>query len=178
MDQHIPVVGIQVFPGDGFIRPVDLGRAVEDRGFGALFFPQHLHMPVDRTVHLPRPVRELRPDLVLAEAVPPPPRPRTSRRLGQEFQPDPALGRRLDPGSGRRCRPSRDRDQSAPALAAERRPDFDPDITVAVGCGRDLTAAQFEKLRAAQVTRILLAIDPGSYEETTAALDQAASIAK
>ncbi len=52
----IPVVGIQVFPGDGFIRPADLGRAVEDRGFEALFFPEHLHMPVERTIDFPIPI--------------------------------------------------------------------------------------------------------------------------
>jgi alkanesulfonate monooxygenase SsuD/methylene tetrahydromethanopterin reductase-like flavin-dependent oxidoreductase (luciferase family) len=36
--------------------------------------------------------------------------------------------------------------------------------------------AEFDKLRAAQVTRILLAIKPASYQETTAALDQAVSL--
>ena len=52
----VPVVGIQVFPGDGYMRPLDLGRAVEDRGFVALFFPEHLHMPVDRTIEFPIPI--------------------------------------------------------------------------------------------------------------------------
>jgi probable F420-dependent oxidoreductase len=42
-----------VFPGDGLIGPADLGRAVEDRGFDALFFPEHLHMPVHRSAAFP-----------------------------------------------------------------------------------------------------------------------------
>jgi probable F420-dependent oxidoreductase len=49
----MPSIGVQVFPADGCITPVDLGRAVEDRDFGALFFPEHLHMPVNRTIGFP-----------------------------------------------------------------------------------------------------------------------------
>jgi alkanesulfonate monooxygenase SsuD/methylene tetrahydromethanopterin reductase-like flavin-dependent oxidoreductase (luciferase family) len=64
------------------------------------------------------------------------------------------------------------------ALASERRGDIELDITVAVGYGRKLTWPEFEKLCAARVRRVLLAIDPGSYAETIAALDEAASVAR
>lgn len=63
-------------------------------------------------------------------------------------------------------------------LAAERGRGTELDITIAVGYGRDLPAEDFGKLCAARVTRILLAIKPGSYEETIVALDGAASVAK
>jgi hypothetical protein len=63
-------------------------------------------------------------------------------------------------------------------LAYQRCPGIELDITIAVGYGRDLTADEFAKLCAAQVTRILLAIKPGSYQETVAALDEVGSVAK
>jgi probable F420-dependent oxidoreductase len=63
-------------------------------------------------------------------------------------------------------------------LAAERRPGVELDVTVAVGYGRELSTDEFRKLSAARVTRILLAINPGSYQETVQALDEAASVAR
>ncbi|MFT4038736.1 MAG: TIGR03619 family F420-dependent LLM class oxidoreductase [Thermomicrobiales bacterium] len=37
--------GIAMFPADFAIRPDDLARAVEARGFESLFFPEHTHFP-------------------------------------------------------------------------------------------------------------------------------------
>lgn len=39
-------IGITVFLTDRGIDPVTLGRAVEDRGFDALYLPEHTHLPV------------------------------------------------------------------------------------------------------------------------------------
>jgi len=41
-------VGIAMFPTDYGIAPADLGRAVEERGFESLWFPEHTHIPVSR----------------------------------------------------------------------------------------------------------------------------------
>lgn len=41
-------LGIMMFPADTAIDPVSLGRAVEDRGFESLWFPEHSHIPVSR----------------------------------------------------------------------------------------------------------------------------------
>lgn len=284
-DVPVPVVGIQVFPGDGCIRPRDLGRAVEDRGFEALFFPEHLHMPVDRTVEFPIPIplpeiykRNFDPFLAFAAISSVTSRLTFGTGISLVAQRDPILlaktiatldhlcegkfvlgvgagwnieemrnhgvdpGRRwshvadhvqamrtiwtdevatyhgrfasfdqiwswpkpygnrhvpvLVGGSPRNFErilrwadgwiPALDGDVDPlvaeigqlRALAEERRPDADFDITVAVGYGRELAAVEFEKLCAARVTRILLAINPGSYEETVAALDGAAAVAK
>ena len=281
MDRPTPAVGIQVFPGDGFIRPVDLGRAVEDRGFGALFFPEHLHMPVDRTVEFPIPIplpeiykRNFEPFLTFAAISSVTSRLTFGTGISLVAQRDPILlaktiatldhlcagkfvlgvgaGWNLEETQNHGVDPRQrwrhvadhvhamqtiwtedvatyhgpfvdfDRIWSWPkpyghrhvpvliggsaknfdrilnwadgwipaldgdvddliteinqlrALAAERCPGFDPDVSVAVGYGRDLTKAEFDKLSAAQVTRILLAIKPASYQETTAALYQAA----
>jgi probable F420-dependent oxidoreductase len=38
-------LGIAMFPADFAIRPDDLGRAVEERGFESLFLPEHTHIP-------------------------------------------------------------------------------------------------------------------------------------
>lgn len=57
-----PAIGVVVFAGDGdSIGAVDLGRAVEDRGFESLFLPEHTHMPVQRTRQfvLDRPLPEI-----------------------------------------------------------------------------------------------------------------------
>ncbi len=40
--------GITMFPTDYAIGPIDLARAVEERGFDALFFPEHTHIPASR----------------------------------------------------------------------------------------------------------------------------------
>src|SRR5438876_8992740 len=37
-----------MFPADYAIDPVTLGKAVEERGFDSLFFPEHTHIPTSR----------------------------------------------------------------------------------------------------------------------------------
>lgn len=41
-------IGVFQFSTDYAMHPVDLARAVEDRGFESLFFPEHTHIPVSR----------------------------------------------------------------------------------------------------------------------------------
>jgi probable F420-dependent oxidoreductase len=45
--------GLAIFPTDDAIAPAELGRAVEDAGFEALFFAEHTHIPASRET--PRP---------------------------------------------------------------------------------------------------------------------------
>jgi probable F420-dependent oxidoreductase len=45
--------GIVMFPTDYSIDPVTLGKAVEQRGFDALFFPEHTHIPASRRTPWP-----------------------------------------------------------------------------------------------------------------------------
>ena len=45
--------GIQMFPTDYAIQPVELARAVEERGFDSLFFPEHTHIPTNRKTPFP-----------------------------------------------------------------------------------------------------------------------------
>ncbi len=45
--------GITMFPTDYSIQPVELARAVEDRGFDSLFFPEHTHIPASRKTPFP-----------------------------------------------------------------------------------------------------------------------------
>lgn len=45
--------GIQMFPTDYAIQPVELARAVEERGFDSLFFPEHTHIPTSRKTPFP-----------------------------------------------------------------------------------------------------------------------------
>ena len=45
--------GIVMFPTDYAIDPVTLGRALEERGFDALFFPEHTHIPTSRRTPWP-----------------------------------------------------------------------------------------------------------------------------
>lgn len=40
--------GIAMFPTDYAMRPADLGRAVEERDFDSLWFPEHSHIPTSR----------------------------------------------------------------------------------------------------------------------------------
>lgn len=40
--------GVSLFATDFSIDPVELGRAVEERGFESLFIPEHTHIPVSR----------------------------------------------------------------------------------------------------------------------------------
>ena len=46
-------IGITMFVTDRAIHPVELGRAVEARGFDALFLPEHSHIPVSRRTTWP-----------------------------------------------------------------------------------------------------------------------------
>ena len=45
--------GIVMFPTDYSIDPVTLGKAVEERGFDSLFFPEHTHIPASRRTPWP-----------------------------------------------------------------------------------------------------------------------------
>jgi probable F420-dependent oxidoreductase len=45
--------GIAMFPADYGVEPATLARMVEERGFESLFFPEHTHIPVDRTTPYP-----------------------------------------------------------------------------------------------------------------------------
>ncbi|MBD3646070.1 MAG: TIGR03619 family F420-dependent LLM class oxidoreductase, partial [Pseudomonadales bacterium] len=44
----MPNFGVSIFPTDQTIQPVELARAVEERGFDSLFFPEHTHIPTSR----------------------------------------------------------------------------------------------------------------------------------
>jgi probable F420-dependent oxidoreductase len=46
-------LGVYLFPTDEAIDAVTLGRAVEERGFESLFFPEHTHIPVSRATPYP-----------------------------------------------------------------------------------------------------------------------------
>ena len=41
-------IGLIIFPTDKGIQPVELGREAEARGFDAIWFPEHSHIPVSR----------------------------------------------------------------------------------------------------------------------------------
>ena len=41
-------IGVFIFPTDTTLQPVDLARAVEDRGFESLWLPEHSHIPASR----------------------------------------------------------------------------------------------------------------------------------
>lgn len=45
--------GITMFPTDYAIQPVALAKAVEERGFDSLFFPEHTHIPTSRATPFP-----------------------------------------------------------------------------------------------------------------------------
>jgi probable F420-dependent oxidoreductase len=46
-------LGLTIWFTPDSIRPVDLARAAEERGFESLFLPQHTHIPVARTTPFP-----------------------------------------------------------------------------------------------------------------------------
>ena len=46
-------LGITMFMTDQSIGPVDLARAVEERGFSSLYLPEHTHIPVSRRTPAP-----------------------------------------------------------------------------------------------------------------------------
>ncbi|MEM7188584.1 MAG: LLM class F420-dependent oxidoreductase [Pseudomonadota bacterium] len=41
-------IAVMIFPTDKSIQPVELAKAVEDRGFESLWFPEHSHIPTSR----------------------------------------------------------------------------------------------------------------------------------
>jgi len=45
--------GVQMFPTDQAIQPIELARAVEERGLDSLFFPEHTHIPTSRRSPFP-----------------------------------------------------------------------------------------------------------------------------
>ena len=45
--------GVSMFPTDYSIQPVELAKAVEERGLDSLFFPEHTHIPVSRKSPFP-----------------------------------------------------------------------------------------------------------------------------
>ncbi|MFV2089050.1 MAG: LLM class F420-dependent oxidoreductase [Pseudomonadales bacterium] len=48
-----PRFGITMFPTDYSIQPVELARAVEERDFESLLFPEHTHIPASRITPFP-----------------------------------------------------------------------------------------------------------------------------
>ena len=48
-----PQFGITMFPTDYSIQPVELARAVEERGLDSMFFPEHTHIPASRATPFP-----------------------------------------------------------------------------------------------------------------------------
>jgi probable F420-dependent oxidoreductase len=49
----MPSFGVQIFPTDMSIQPVELAKAVEERGLDSLFFPEHSHIPTSRRTPFP-----------------------------------------------------------------------------------------------------------------------------
>src|SRR5215472_19266074 len=45
--------GVVIFATDYAMRPDELAKAVEDRGFESLFFPEHTHIPASRKTPYP-----------------------------------------------------------------------------------------------------------------------------
>jgi probable F420-dependent oxidoreductase len=45
--------GLVIFPTDYSIRPDELARAAEERGFESMFFPEHTHIPASRRTPYP-----------------------------------------------------------------------------------------------------------------------------
>ena len=45
--------GVSTFPTDFSMQPVELAKAVEERGLDALFFPEHTHIPASRATPFP-----------------------------------------------------------------------------------------------------------------------------
>ena len=46
-------LGIEMFATDYAIRPEELARACEERGFESLWFPEHTHIPTSRRTPFP-----------------------------------------------------------------------------------------------------------------------------
>jgi probable F420-dependent oxidoreductase len=49
----MPAFGAMMFPTDYAIQPVELAKAVEERGLDSLFFPEHTHIPSSRRSPFP-----------------------------------------------------------------------------------------------------------------------------
>jgi alkanesulfonate monooxygenase SsuD/methylene tetrahydromethanopterin reductase-like flavin-dependent oxidoreductase (luciferase family) len=47
--------GVAIFPTDYAIRPDEVARAAEERGFESIFFPEHTHIPTSRRTAFPPP---------------------------------------------------------------------------------------------------------------------------
>ena len=47
--------GVVLFTSDRGIKPADLARAVEERGFDTIYVPEHTHIPVKREAAHPGP---------------------------------------------------------------------------------------------------------------------------
>ena len=45
--------GVTIFPTDTTIQPIDVAKAVEERGLDSLFFPEHTHIPTSRATPFP-----------------------------------------------------------------------------------------------------------------------------
>ena len=45
--------GVTIFPTDYAIQPIEMARAVEERGLDSLFFPEHTHIPTSRKTPFP-----------------------------------------------------------------------------------------------------------------------------
>ena len=45
--------GLAIFPTEDTMSPAELGRAVEERGFESILFPEHTHIPSARTTPWP-----------------------------------------------------------------------------------------------------------------------------
>src|SRR5271166_1558534 len=49
----MPLFGVSMFPTDYAIQPLELSKAVEERGLDSLFFPEHTHIPTSRQTPFP-----------------------------------------------------------------------------------------------------------------------------
>ncbi len=49
----MPRFGVTIFPTDYSIQPVELARAVEERGLDSLFITEHTHIPTSRKTPWP-----------------------------------------------------------------------------------------------------------------------------
>jgi probable F420-dependent oxidoreductase len=49
----MPTFGVQIFPTDKTIQPIELAKAVEERGLDSIFFPEHTHIPASRQSPFP-----------------------------------------------------------------------------------------------------------------------------
>jgi probable F420-dependent oxidoreductase len=45
--------GVEIFPTDYSIRPDEIAKAAEERGFASIFFPEHTHIPTSRRTPFP-----------------------------------------------------------------------------------------------------------------------------